>query len=87
MRNTAMEFEKGQVVLSKAGRDKGRLLAVVRFEKNKVFLCDGKERPLERAKTKNPRHVEKTALFVDRSSMETNRKLRKALKQFTDLKG
>ena len=54
-----MEFEKGQVVLSKAGRDKGRLLAVVRLEKNRVFLCDGKERPLEKAKAKNPCHVEK----------------------------
>ena len=87
MRTASMEFEKGQVVLSKAGRDKGRLLAVVRLEKNRVFLCDGKERPLEKAKAKNPRHVEKTELFVDRSSMETNRKLRKTLKQFTDLKG
>lgn len=81
-----MEFEKGQIVISSAGRDKGRFLAVVRSENGRVFLCDGKERPLERAKGKNPRHVEKTPFFIDGSSMETNRKLRKAIKQFTDFK-
>ena len=61
-----MEFEKGQVVLSKAGRDKGRLLAAVRFDGKRVFLCDGKERPLERAKAKNLRHVEFTPMFLTR---------------------
>lgn len=81
-----MEFKKGQVVLSKAGRDKGRLLAAVRFDGKRVFLCDGKERPLERAKAKNLRHVEFTPMFIDEASMETDRKLRKALKQFNDLK-
>ena len=81
-----MEFEKGQIVLSLAGRDKGKLLAVVGFENGRVLLCDGKERPLEKAKGKNPRHVQKTQFVVDGSSMETNRKLRKAIKQFTDFK-
>ena len=81
-----MEFEKGQIVLSLAGRDKGKLLAVVRFEEERVFLADGKERPLERAKGKNPRHVQKTQFMINGSSMETNRQLRKAIKQFTDFK-
>lgn len=81
-----MEFKKGQIVLSKAGRDKGRLLAAVRFEKDRVFLCDGKERPLERAKAKNLRHVEFTQMFIDEASMETDRKLRKAINQLSDLK-
>ena len=81
-----MEFEKGDIVLSLAGRDKGKLLAVVRTESERVFLADGKERPLEKAKEKNPRHVQKTQFTVDGSSMETNRKLRKAIKQFTDFK-
>ncbi len=81
-----MEFKKGQVVMSKAGRDKGRLLAAVRFDGKRVFLCDGKERPLERAKAKNLRHVEFTPMFIDEASMETDRKLRKALKQLNDLK-
>mgnify|MGYP002515667203 CR=1 FL=1 len=79
-----MEFKKGQVVLSKAGRDKGRLLAAVRFEEKRVFLCDGKERPLKRPKVKNLRHVEFTPMFIDEASMETDRKLRKALKQLND---
>lgn len=83
---TPMEFEKGQIVLSLAGRDKGKLLAVVKAENGRVFLADGKERPLERAKGKNPRHVQKTQFEINGSSMETNRSLRKAIKQFTDFK-
>lgn len=80
-----MQNKPGQVVLSTAGRDKGKLLVAVRFEENRVFLCDGKERPLKRAKPKNFRHVEFTPLFIDEASMQTDRKLRRALKQFNDL--
>lgn len=76
-----MEFKTGQIVVSKAGRDKGKLLVVTGFEEGSVLVCDGKERPLERAKKKNPRHLNKTSMEIDESSMATNRKLQKALKE------
>ena len=55
-----MEFKTGQIVISKAGRDKHRPLVVTGFDGNSVLVCDGKERPLERPKKKNPRHLQAT---------------------------
>ncbi len=72
-------LEKGTVVRSSAGRDKGSLLAVVGSEQKKVFVCDGKERPVERPKSKNIRHVESIGISLNESEMQTNRMLKKAL--------
>ena len=72
-------LEKGSVVRSSAGRDKGKLLAVVKSEQKTVLVCDGKERPVERPKSKNIRHVEAVGLTVTEAEMSTNRALKKAL--------
>ena len=74
-------LERGTVVRSSAGRDKGRLLAVMQQEENRVFVCDGKERPIDRPKSKNIRHVQATGFFVTESELETNRALRKTLRR------
>lgn len=47
-----MEFQVGDVVCSKAGRDEGTFLVVVGIEGGYPLLCDGKQRPLERPKRK-----------------------------------
>ena len=72
-------LERGRVVISLAGRDKGRLLAVMQEEKNRVLICDGKERPVDRPKSKNIRHVEMTQALLSEAEIATNRALRKAL--------
>ena len=77
-------LEKGSVVRSLAGRDKDRLLAVVAVEPKAVCVCDGRERPLERPKRKNPRHVQDTGLAVEPSAVGSNRALRKALAGFAE---
>ena len=66
-------------MLAKCGREEGRLLAVTGMGENRVFVCDGKERPLEKPKAKNPRHLQRTNMTLDESAMATNRKLKKAL--------
>lgn len=77
-------LEKGSVVRSLAGRDKDRLLAVVAAgDDGAVYVCDGKERPLERPKRKNPRHIEDTG-FVIGAAADSNRALRKALAGFAE---
>ena len=68
-----MEFQVGDVVCSKAGRDEGTFLVVVGIEGGYPLLCDGKQRPLERPKRKNPLHP-----------METNRALRRALRNLEE---
>lgn len=72
-------LERGRVVISLAGRDKGKLLAVMQEEKNRVLICDGKERPVDRPKSKNIRHVEMTQALLNEAEIATNRALRKAL--------
>lgn len=79
-----MEFQKGQVVISLSGRDKGYMLVVTKCEDGYVLVCDGKERPLERAKRKNPRHLQATSMFIENDSMATNPKLRKTLRALSE---
>ncbi len=74
-------LERGRVVRSLAGRDKGYLLAVMQEEKDRILVCDGKERPVDRPKSKNIRHVEITQALLSEEELSTNRALRKALRR------
>lgn len=78
-----MELKKGSVVISKAGRDKGYFLVVMDITNEGVFVCDGKERPVERPKKKNPLHLAKTRYVLTEEETATNRSLKRALKQFS----
>ncbi len=75
-----MDFKKGMVVISKAGRDSGKPLAVMEISDGFVYVCDGKERPLENPKKKNPKHLGKTSKTIDLENI-TNRKLRTVLRE------
>lgn len=77
-------FRCQEVVLSLAGRDKGQLLAVVQEDAHGVWLADGKRRPLEHPKCKNPRHVRPLGVELGREAMTTNRALRKALRAVSE---
>lgn len=72
-------LKKGAVVRSLAGRDKNRLLAVMQVRDKTVLLCDGRERPLNRPKSKNIRHVEPTGAALTESELAGNKVLKKAL--------
>lgn len=82
-----MELKIGQIVKSRAGHDKGDLAVIAGFDKDKVLVCDGKHRPLERPKRKNSKHIEATEMFLDEDSMATNRKLRKTLNKIANPRG
>ncbi|MCM1334138.1 MAG: KOW domain-containing RNA-binding protein [Bacteroides sp.] len=75
-----MDFRKGMVVISRAGRDSGRAMAVVDIRDGYVFVADGKERRLEAPKRKNPKHLAKTDRIVSLEEM-TNRRLRTVLRE------
>lgn len=70
----------GNVVFSKAGRDKGKAMVIIAETENYLLVCDGKERRLERPKRKNPKHLRFTNLYLKAHQFETNRALRKTLK-------
>ncbi len=73
---------RGQIVCSKSGRDKGRFMAVVEDCGGTVLVCDGKERPLERPKRKNIKHIALTKSCLDEENLMSNRSLRRALKVY-----
>ena len=78
-----VSFEPGRVVLSRAGRDCGRLMIVLEAKDGLITVADGKERPLERPKRKNPRHLQKTGYTVSLEAL-TNKKLKIALRAFSE---
>lgn len=69
----------GKVVISKSGRDKLKKMVIVAETENYLLVCDGKERPVERPKRKNPKHLQFTGFCLQAHQFETNRALRKAL--------
>ena len=79
-----MELKTGSVVISKAGRDKGYFLAVKDITEEGVFVCDGKERPVERPKKKNPLHLAATHYVLSPEETATNRSLKKALNAISE---
>ena len=74
-------LERGRVVKSVAGRDAGYLLAVMQADVKSVLVCDGKERPIDRPKSKNIRHVETTVFVLEEQDLVSNRALRRALRR------
>ncbi len=51
------EVINGDLVVSRAGRDKGRPFVVIRTEEGYVYLVDGDLRRLEKPKKKKRMHV------------------------------
>lgn len=77
-------LKRGSVVRSLAGRDKDSLLAVVEIVEDGVLVCDGKERPVERPKKKNIRHIGETGIELPAETIERNKMLKKALAGLAD---
>ncbi len=74
----------GRIVCSKAGRDKNKFLVIVAESKETFSVVDGKERPLERPKVKNKKHLSLTNTTLDESSLKSNKAIRRALAIYRD---
>lgn len=72
----------GQIVYSKAGRDKGKVMAVISNSDSEIFVVDGKERPLERPKLKNQKHLIVTGYCLKQEEYRSNKALRSSLKRY-----
>ena len=85
-----MYISIGQIVFSKAGRDKGRPLIVLNTEGEYLFLADGKNRLINNPKKKKKMHVQHTNIIVSEIADKQNSKIglldadvRKALKELS----
>ncbi len=84
-----MEADIGHIVISLAGRDKGRLFYVLKTEENFVYLVDGSLRRIETAKKKKRKHIRVVSDFETRVCLKirsgdkiSNSEIRKALSGF-----
>ena len=85
-----MDADVGHIVISLAGRDKGRPFYVLKTEENFVYLADGSLRKTESCKKKKLKHIRvvsdsDTAVSVKLRSGEKvlNSEMRKALMDFS----
>lgn len=77
-----MDFVKGQLVRSKAGRDKARTLAVLTAEGQWLTLADGRLRKLAAPKRKKAMHVAATNTVLEAASLQTDKALRAAIADY-----
>lgn len=82
-------FEVGQIVISKAGRDKQSAFIVVDVKDEFIYLVDGKLRKVENPKRKNKKHVQKTNTVnqeikksIENKEYLNNAYFRKAIESF-----
>lgn len=74
-----MDFVRGQLVRSKAGRDKTRILAVLAVEGPMLWLADGDLRKVGDPKRKKARHVAPTATVLENELLNSDQSLRNAI--------
>ena len=77
-----MDFVKGQLVRSKAGRDKNRTFAVMAVEGQILSLADGSLRTVSRPKAKKMRHVAPTATVLQGESLANDKQLSEAIRAY-----
>ncbi|NLT95727.1 MAG: RNA-binding protein [Clostridia bacterium] len=83
------ELKKGQLVKSRAGRDKDKYYLVLDWDHEFVYVVDGNTRRLQNPKKKNVRHLwytDKVAGVINSRLEEglkiTNADIRQALREF-----
>ena len=52
------DFTRGMLARSKAGHDTGKLYVLMEADNEFVWLCDGKNRTLDRLKKKRRKHIQ-----------------------------
>ena len=75
----------GQVVLSKAGKDRGSLYAILLEDEEFAFIADGRLRKVEKPKRKRKKHLSFTKTVLEKDALETNGKLITALSKFNKI--
>ena len=72
----------GKVVCSTAGNDKGCFSVIVKTEKSRILISDGKRHKLSSPKSKNPKHLAFTDTTLNIEELKTDKALRKALAMY-----
>jgi len=83
------DIKKGQIVFSKAGRDKDHFFVVMDYIKPYAYLVDGATRRFENPKKKKDKHIQVTSYIdeilrdlLEKESQISNADIRKSLSRF-----
>lgn len=74
-----MDFVRGQLVRSKAGRDKTRILAVLAVDGPMLWLADGNLRKVGNPKRKKAKHVAPTTTVLANELLKSDQSLSDAI--------
>lgn len=84
-----MEFSIGDIVISRAGRDKGHHFVILSLEGEYAYICDGRMRKMDKPKKKKVKHImhiKKSSDFLmqklSNTGKVTNSELRKELSEY-----
>ncbi|MDD3428944.1 MAG: KOW domain-containing RNA-binding protein [Oscillospiraceae bacterium] len=77
-----MDFVRGQIVRSKAGRDKGRFFVVLGTAGNMAQIADGGLRGLNRPKSKKLMHLSPTKTILSDNTLTSDKQLNMAIGSF-----
>ncbi len=69
-----------------AGHDKGKMFIVVKCDKDRVWLSDGKLRTIADPKKKNVKHIQPVKKILLTEDGLTDQEIRKTLKAFAERK-
>ncbi len=78
-----MSVSQGSIVRARAGRDKDNFFVVLEVSDGYALIADGKRRKVENPKRKKLIHLSETKTTLT-ETMDTNRKIRKALSDFSE---
>ncbi len=83
------EYKIGDIVLSRAGRDKGEYFVVMEVSDNYLTLCNGMSRRTEKPKRKKQKHVKSGFGYsefvrekLQKGESPTNRELKRELLKY-----
>ena len=74
-----MDFTRGRIVRSRAGRDKGLYLAVLADAVDRVLVANGRERRVSAPKAKNPAHLAPTTVVLAEGELGSDKLLSAAI--------
>ena len=78
----------GDLVVSLAGRDKGKIFLVINVDDKSVFLINGKDRKISKPKRKNKKHIDRVlvagekelAIKIQKGEIVGNERIRRQIK-------
>ena len=84
-------FSIGDIVQSKAGRDRGGYYIIIRMDGIFAYICDGDLRKADKPKKKKLKHLKNTSVRSEYAASKlsqglkvTNAELRRELEEFKD---